>query len=366
LGAQIGIVLANLSAIEDLSDDRTRLAQVNQYYRRNEEFEEMARIAESNQMKTVWSLVERSASCTDSVLLCGETGVCKESIAREIHENGERHDGPFVVVRTSSFGSFPAFGEQLGQKRRALSGATEQYWGAFQLAERGTLFLDEVGELALEEQASLLRVLENGTFGQMGGPKELHADFRLIAATSRNLDTEVKCGRFRQDLLSRLQMLVIRIPPLRERLADIPLLAERFLKSYSRRSCKTFSGIGDVDIGRLVSYSWPGNDQELENVVARSVLLSEPPVLRIVGVEPRGSSDRNRGKNREWVSLEECERRYLREVLRYTAGKLTGEDGAASILGLKPSTLHFRIDKLGLRDDLVAARGGGKVPKSER
>ena len=226
-----------------------------------------------------------------------------------------------------------------------------------------------MGELSLEDQVKLLRVLQEGTFERVGGSRALRSDFRLVAATNRDLEAEVRAGRFREDLYFRLAAFPIRVPPLRERREEIPTLALYFMERVARQRGVRFEGIGEADMERLAAWDWPGNVRELEHVIERGSLLSEPPRLRIPPLEgglrraPAAPDDANEPEG-AWVTLAEAERRYIARVLEHTGGRVTGADGAAAILGLKPSTLNFRIGKLGLSDGLAQIRRSR--PRSRR
>ena len=204
----------------------------------------------------------------------------------------------------------------------------------------------------------LLRVLQEGTFERVGGTRSIRSDFRLLAATNRDLSAEVRAGRFREDLYFRLAAFPIHVPPLRERTEEIPTLALFFMGQVGRKLAVKFEGVSEADMARLVGYRWPGNVRELEHVIERAALLSDPPTLRIPQLsEPRAMPPGpSSASTREWITMEEAERRYLRQVIEHTRGRITGTGGAAEILGMKPSTVHWRIDKLGLRGDVQRAR----------
>jgi transcriptional regulator with GAF, ATPase, and Fis domain len=364
LGRQVGILLANVAAWRELVDARQRLEQENRYYR------EVAPAAPggtgrivsgSRAMGEVLGLAARVAQTTTPVLVTGETGVGKELVSREVHQRSSRRAGPFIAVHVAALAPGLVASALFGHERGAFTGATEQAKGRFELADGGTIFLDEVGELSLDDQVRLLRVLEEGTFERVGGTRVIRSDFRLVAATNRDLAAEVRAGRFREDLYYRLAAFPIRVPALRERPEDIPTLALYFLERAARKIGVEFDGISEGDVERLLDYPWPGNVRELEHLMERAVLLSQPPRLRVPALEsdarppvaPRPASQQG---PEEWVTLEEAERRHVREVLRHAGGRVNGAGGAAEILGLKPSTLQFWIDKLGLRDELARAR----------
>jgi transcriptional regulator with GAF, ATPase, and Fis domain len=243
-----------------------------------------------------------------------------------------------------------------GHERGAFTGATGQVRGRFELADGGTLFLDEIGELGPEDQVRLLRVLQEGTFERVGGTKPLRSDFRLVCATNRDLEAEVRAGRFREDLFFRINVFPIAVPPLRARKEEIPTLALYFMERVARKLGVRFEGVSEGDMARLVAYRWPGNVRELEHLVERAALLSEPPRLRIPPLGGgRGTREAAEDAG-ELITMEEAERRHLLRVIRHTKGLITGAGGAAEILGMKPSTVNFRIGKLGLREELGRVR----------
>jgi transcriptional regulator with GAF, ATPase, and Fis domain len=297
------------------------------------------------------------------VLVTGETGVGKELVASELHRQSPRRDGPFIAVHVASFSPGLVASGLFGHERGAFTGATEQAKGRFELANGGTLFLDEIGELSAEDQVRLLRVLQEGTFERVGGTRPIRSDFRLVAATNRDLQAEVRAGRFREDLYFRLAAFPLLVPPLRERREEIPTLALFFMERAARGRGVRFEGVGEADMRRMLEYAWPGNVRELEHVIERAVVLSEPPRLRIPPLDAATRAapvapvvPARPAQRREWVSLAEAERRYVAEVLHHVRGRITGSGGAAELLGLKPSTLNFRIRKLGLLDEVRRAR----------
>ncbi len=359
LQVQLGVVLENVAMWQELIAARRRLEQENRYYR------DVAPpaaprgriIGDSPALRGVLGVVARVAPSTTAVLVHGETGVGKELIAHEIHRLSPRRNGPFIAVHIASLASGLVASGLFGHERGAFTGATEQTKGRFELADGGTLFLDEVGELGPEDQVRLLRVLQEGAFERVGGTRQLRSDYRLVAATNRDLTAEVKAGRFREDLYFRLAAFPIHVPPLRERTEEIPTLALYFMEAAARKLALAFEGIGEADMARLVEYPWPGNVRELEHVIERAALLSEPPRLRIPPLfDAFGGGAARNTPAAEWVTAEEAERRYFRQVIAHTGGRITGKGGAAEILGVNPSTLNWRIGKLGLKADLKKAR----------
>jgi transcriptional regulator with GAF, ATPase, and Fis domain len=363
VGEQLGVIVDNLLLRQELLDVRQRLEQETRYYR--EQGESVpgtgAIVGDTPAIRHVYDQVARVAATSTPVLLLGETGVGKELFAREIHDRGPRREGPFVAVHIASLSPGLVASALFGHERGAFTGAVSQVQGRFELAHRGTLFLDEIGELGPEEQVRLLRVLQEGTFERVGGNRPVRSDFRLVAATNRDLDAEVRSGHFRQDLFYRLNVFPIRVPPLRERPADIPALALYFMERSARRLGRPFDGIGEADMERLLAYPWPGNVRELMHVIERAAVLSDGPRLRIPALgaaEHADGSPPPRRRDEDLVTLAEAERRHIRRVLAHTRGRVTGDGGAAQVLGLKPSTLNFRIRKLGLHDELSRMRRG--------
>ena len=363
VGAQLGVLFDNALMWKELAASRERLEQENRYFRESGPAQLAASgiVAHSAGMKGVFDLVSRVAPSNSTVLVLGETGVGKELIAHELHRRSARANGPFIAVHIASLAPGLVASSLFGHERGAFTGALEQVKGRFELADRGTIFLDEIGELPLEEQVRLLRVIQEGTFERVGGSRPIRSDFRLVAATNRNLEAEVKAGRFREDLFFRLQVFPIRVPPLRERRDEVPTLALMFMERFSRNLGRQFEGISETDMERLIAYAWPGNVRELEHVIERAVLLSDGPGLKIPALQ---SVSANQSEPEvapgEWVTLEETERRYVAKVLMHTRGRITGAGGAAELLGLKPPTLNWRIDKLGLRDIVARVRRTGR------
>jgi DNA-binding NtrC family response regulator len=374
LGRQVGILLANVATWRELVEARRRLEQENRYWREVTPAAPIGGgriVGGSRAMREVLALVARVAPTTTPVLVTGETGVGKELVSREVHQLSPRRGGPLIAVHVAALAPGLVASALFGHERGAFTGATEQQRGRFELADGGTLFLDEIGELSPADQVRLLRVLQEGTFERVGGARPVRSDFRLVAATNRDLAAEVRAGRFREDLYFRLAAFPIHVPALRERPEEIPTLALYFLERAARKLGVTFDGISEADVARMLDYPWPGNIRELEHLVERAVLLSQPPRLRIPPLEtdlpaPRPAAARAPASGEDWPTLEEADRRYVGKVLHHVGGRVNGEGGAAAVLDLKPSTLQFWIDKLGLRAELrrarEAARRGARGP----
>ncbi|MFO7692252.1 MAG: sigma-54 dependent transcriptional regulator [Vicinamibacterales bacterium] len=356
LAVQLGILTENLTIWKELLAARERLEQENRYYRQSAPAPATGGriVGDSPALRETLDLAARVARATTTVLIQGETGAGKDLVAREIHRLSSRAAGPFMAVHIASLAPGLVASSLFGHERGAFTGATEQTRGRFELADGGTLFLDEVGELGPDDQVRLLRVLQEGTFERVGGSRSLRSDFRLIAATNRDLAVEVREGRFREDLFYRLAAFPITVPPLRDRREEIPTLALYFLDAINRKLAVRFEGISEADMARLVAYRWPGNVRELEHLIERAALLSEPPRLRIPplqdAIRPEASGEEITG------TLEDAERRYIRAIIEQTGGRIAGPRGAAARAGLKASTLNWQIERLGLRSELQRVR----------
>jgi formate hydrogenlyase transcriptional activator len=302
-------------------------------------------VGSSGALKEVLPLIAQVAPTDSTVLLVGETGTGKELFARAVHEASRRAGHPMIKVNCGGFASGLVDSELFGHERGAFTGATQRRVGRFELANRGTLFLDEVAELPPETQVKLLRVLQEREFERVGGERTIAVDVRLIAATHRDLELEVSRERFRADLYYRLNVLPIRIPPLRERPEDVEPLVGHFVAHFGRRMGKKFRGISQGSLGRLQGYDWPGNIRELQNVIERACVLAKGPV---VDVPDPALGTRQR---RAWhpTTLDEAEQAHIGRTLEQTGWRIEGPGGAAKLLGLRPSTLRSRIKKHGLR-----------------
>jgi formate hydrogenlyase transcriptional activator len=288
----------------------------------------------------------RVAPTDATVLIYGETGTGKELIARAIHSASQRRDKPLIKLNCAALPAGLIESELFGHEKGAFTGAIARHTGRFELADGGTIFLDEIGELTAETQAKLLRVLQEHEFDRVGGTSTRKVDVRVIAATNRDLKRAVSEKAFREDLYYRLSVFPIQVPPLRERPEDIPLLARYLLEKFATRAARRFDSIDSATLRRLVAYPWPGNVRELQNVLERAVILSAGPVLEL---EPDvlGQTERATA-SRESAALEDVERNHILAVLRETKWVIDGPKGAAVILGLHPNTLRSRLKRLGL------------------
>ena len=301
-------------------------------------------IGQSNEIKYVFYKIEQIAATDTSVLVLGETGTGKELVARAIHGLSARKDRALVKMNCAALPSNLIESELFGHEKGAFTNAHSRRLGRFEVANGTTLFLDEIGELPLELQPKLLQVIETGEFERLGNSKTMNVDVRIIAATNRNLEEEVRKGTFREDLWYRLNIFPITMPPLRERRQDIPLLVNYFIRKISKRLGKSIDLVPVNVMQALQDYHWPGNIRELENVLERAVINSSGSKLHLVDElkKPHKATGANR-------SLADVEREYIRQVLEQTHWKVSGKNSAAEILGLDRSTLRARIRKLEIK-----------------
>lgn len=299
--------------------------------------------------------VEQVAPTGASVLILGETGVGKELVARAIHHLSNRRDRPLIRLNCAALPAALIENELFGHEKGAFSGADSRMPGRFELADGGTIFLDEIGDLPLELQTRLLRVLQEGEFERLGSPRTIKVNVRILAATHVNLKSLIENGRFRSDLYYRLNVFPIHCPPLRERKEDIPLLVEHFVKSFCKKNGKTIDLIPRHVMESLQAYAWPGNIRELENVIERAVIVSQGRKLEIDA--SLASTDTDSAVTGSRISpLEETERAHIMRALQSTAWRIGGPKGAAQLLGIKRTTLQARMIKLGIqREDPAIA-----------
>ncbi len=341
-----GELKEQLREIEEL---RRRLENENLYLReelRTERgFEKI--VGESKALKKVIIAAKQVAATEATVLILGETGTGKGLVANAIHQLSARRDRPLVTVNCSALPQNLIESELFGREKGAFTGAHARQAGRFEVANGGTIFLDEIGEMPLELQSKLLRVLQEGEFERLGSAKTVKMDVRVIAATSRDLRQEVHIKRFREDLYYRLNVFPIPIPPLRQRSEDIPLLAQHFVEKYGRKMGRHIESIPRTTIKTFLEYDWPGNVRELEHVIERGVIISTGRSFKLA--EQLRSSKPVGSRNEPLKDLATAEREHILRVLQKTGWRIDGPSGAAAILKLHPSTLRFRIKKLGLR-----------------
>jgi len=315
-------------------------------------------ITKNNTMLQLLQNIEQIAITDAPVLIFGETGVGKELFAKQLHKNSGRK-GPFVSVHPASMTETLFESAFFGHEKGAFTGATSQKIGFFELANHGTLFIDEVGEMPLSMQIKFLRVLQERSFIRVGGLREIHSDFRLVAATNRDLGKEVTAGTFRQDLYYRLSVVPVHVPPLRMRGGDAMLLAQHFLSNFVRKYKRRDVSFSRADLLKIATYPWPGNVRELENVIERAVILVGDGPLELSLYGPSISEMETKaleGKAEpvpqiieDWPPISELERRYIKLVLEQTGGRIYGDKGAEAILGIGRSTLYAKIRQYGFK-----------------
>jgi DNA-binding NtrC family response regulator len=335
-------------ALQELETLKNRLQEENIYLREEiklqHNFENI--VYRSDAFKKVLHQVEQVAATGATVLIIGETGTGKELIARAVHDISDRKDRPLVKVNCAALSENLIESELFGHEKGAFTGAMNRRQGRFELAHNGTLFLDEIGDLPPPSQAKQLRVLQEGEFERVGGTETFEVDVRVIAATNRDLEEMINAGTFRQDLFFRLNVFPIPLPPLRERIGDVPLLTRHFVRKYADKIGKPIDVIPKAVINALEDYTWPGNVRELENVIERSVIVSTGDPLSIDGTFER--HDRGHGGSGHFGTLEEVEANHIRRVLEETNWRVAGRYGAARRLAINPSTLRSRMKKLGI------------------
>lgn len=362
---QVALAVENMQSYEEIAALKARFEKENIYLqeeiRTEHNFEEI--VGNSHALLKVLRAVEQVAPTDSTVLIHGETGTGKELIAHAIHNRSLRRERPLVRVDCGSISAGLIESELFGHIKGAFTGASERRTGRFEIADGGTIFLDEIGELPLEMQVKLLRVLQEREFEPVGSSRSLRVDVRVIAATNRNLQNAVDAGRFRPDLFYRLNVFPLELPPLRHRQPDIAHLVSFYLSRYSKKFGKQVDTVSQETMDRLTSYAWPGNIRELQNVIERAVILSPGPNLLLnrellpgpffsngqglqTGTDGQLSAH---PEPPELTTLHELERRHILAILQETAGVIEGPKGAAQILGLHPNTLRHRMQKLGVR-----------------
>src|SRR5512132_2873919 len=365
VASQVALAVENMQSYQEIAALKVRLEKENVYLqeeiRTEHNFEEI--VGNSPALLAVLRRVDQVAPTDSTVLISGETGTGKELIARAIHNRSNRKSRPLVKVNCSAISAGLVESELFGHVKGAFTGAFERRIGRFELADGGAIFLDEVGELPLETQVKLLRVLQEREFEPVGSNRSVRVDVRIIAATNRNLRESISAGSFRSDLYYRLNVFPLEVPPLRERRSDIPQLAMYFLSRYSRNLGKRMEGLSAAGTERLIRYSWPGNIRELQNVIERALILSPGPILELesdlVSVSASetlhdparevAEAAQPTGPSSGLKTLEEVERAHISAVLQQTHGVIEGANGAAKTLGMHPNTLRHRMEKLGIK-----------------
>jgi transcriptional regulator with GAF, ATPase, and Fis domain len=356
----LALALDRLLAFDEIEKLSEQLKQENRYLQEEVKtaanFDEI--IGKSVPLKKVFDMVRQVSNTDTSVIILGESGTGKELIARSIHNSSARKGKILVKVNCATLPANLIESELFGHEKGAFTGAIDRRIGKFELAHGGSIFLDEIGELPTDLQAKLLRVLQEKEFERLGGKTTLKADVRIIAATNRDLEKEVSEGRFRLDLYYRLNVFPIKLPPLRERIEDIPLLANFFAKKFCTKVGKPFTNIGQGSMEELLRYDWPGNIRELENVVERAVIIHDgqstlawaQPLINRFAVPVVKEEHLRPVKTLQEVKQKQhdTEREYLISVLRTANGRIRGRNGASELLGLKPTTLESRMKKLNI------------------
>ena len=343
-GTRYLLILRDVETIKDTEEELTQLQSERVYLQQELKseynFEEI--IGVSPAIQDVFDAIDQVADTDTTVLVTGETGTGKELVARAVHSRSQRQDSVLVKINCAALPPDLIESELFGHEKGAFTGATKQRQGRFELADGGTLLLDEVGEMPLETQSKLLRVLQEQSFERVGGTQTLSVDVRVIAATNRDLQTAVDAGRFRADLFYRLNIFPIELPPLRDRREDIPLLATHFCRRFAERTGKDINGISSNAQSVLQQYDWPGNVRELANIIERGVILCRGSMLR---AEHIALSDRSSTQD-GFPPLEEAQRRHIIEALERTQGVVGGDQGAAALLDMKRTTLLSQMDRL--------------------
>ncbi|PYX26359.1 MAG: Fis family transcriptional regulator [Acidobacteria bacterium] len=374
---QVAIAVENALAYGEITGLKDKLAQEKLYLedeiRTNANFEEV--VGTSPALQRVLKLVETVAPTNSTVLICGETGTGKELIARAIHNLSPRSPKTFVKLNCAALPAGLLESELFGHEKGAFTGAIAQHMGRLELANQGTLFLDEVGEIPLELQPKLLRVLQEREFERLGGTRPIRTDVRLIAATNRDLAAMVQEQKFRADLFFRLNVFPVELPPLRERPEDIPVLVRHFAEEFSRRMNRTIESISLETMNALCQYSWPGNIRELQNVIERSVILSSGPSLNVPVAElfsrtgPAPGNDQAQAKSTRRTPvrsiLAEVDGDQIIRALKEADGRVGGPGGAAARLGLKRTTFVTRMKKLGIERSHASERDGAGTDASD-
>jgi len=364
---QVALAIQNMQSYQEIDSLKARLEKENIYLREEllaeHNFDEI--VGNSPALLKALHAVDQVAPTDSTVLIYGETGTGKELVARAIHSRSARNGRALVNVNCSAISAGLVESELFGHMKGAFTGALERRIGRFELAHGGTIFLDEIGELSLETQVKLLRVLQEHEFEPVGSSRSLRVDVRVIAATNRNLREAVQAGRFRSDLFYRLNVFPIELPPLRERRSDIPQLVAFCISRFSKGLGKKIDGVSRESMENLVNYPWPGNIRELQNVIERAVVLSTDPTLRLdrdltpVSASAKGAeaAETDASERRQadlespklLLTLDEVDRNHILAALQHTGGVVDGPKGAARILNLHPNTLRHRMDKLGIK-----------------
>ena len=348
----ISIAVSNIIANEDIKKREEENNYLQQQIETNYNYSEI--IGAGPQMQSVYQLISRVASSGSTVLILGDTGTGKELIARAIHNSSPRKDKLMVKVNCAALPANLIESELFGHERGSFTGATDRRIGKFELANNSTLFLDEIGEMPPELQVKLLRALQEREIERIGGKTTIKVDVRIIAATNRDLQKEIKEGRFRSDLYYRLNVFPITMPALKNRKEDIPLLASHFINRYARSTGRNITGISHKATQDLVNYTWPGNVRELEHLIERSILMTSGPILKDVHVPlPEREPLSDLQEEATVKTIDENERDHILKVIKKCKGKIAGAGGAADLLRIPPSTLNSKMLKLGITKEQI-------------
>lgn len=302
-------------------------------------------VSNSNNFKKVLKQIEQVADTSSTVLITGESGTGKELIARALHQLSRRKNAPMIKVNCAALPATLIESELFGHEKGAFTGALTRKIGKFELADKGTLFLDEIGEMPIELQSKLLRAIQEGEIERVGGQTVHNVDVRILAATNRDLTKEIQVGNFREDLYYRLNVFPIHSIPLRERSKDIPLLTQFFCEKLGAKLGRKITDIPQKVIDKLMDYDFPGNVRELENLVERGIIMSQRGKLNIGD----WFNPRKPVKSESFLSIEEMQYQHIVRVLQHTNWKVSGENGAAQLLKMRPTTLYSKIERLGIK-----------------
>jgi len=348
----LGMGITNILASEKIARQEAEIEQLKgtRYYL-HQEHTHAQLIGSSPEIQKIYKLISLVATAESTVIITGETGTGKELVATAIHQASPRAHQEMIRINCAAIPASLIESELFGHEKGSFTGAMEKRIGKFEQADNSTIFLDEIGELSLELQAKLLRVLQEREIERIGGKGSIRVNVRIIAATNRNLEKEVQAGRFRSDLYYRLNVFPVSLPPLRHRKEDIPVLVTHFINQYARETRKKVAGISQKALNSLLNYSWPGNIRELEHLIERAVLLCTGTTITQVNLpvnQPTQTAD-----NFDIIPLAAMEREYILKVLKICKGKVSGPNGAAIMLGLPPTTLISKMQKLNIKKELL-------------
>jgi len=362
ISLQISIAILNILANEKIEQ---QLAEINEYKQKLEDeksylqeeiqhnYNHTEIIGQSESLKSVFQLVDAVAATDSTVLIVGETGTGKELIARALHNSSLRNNELMVKVNCAAIPASLAESELFGHEKGSFTGATERRIGKFELAHNGTLFLDEIGELSIDLQVKLLRALQEKEIERIGGKGVIKTNVRIIAATNRNLLKEVEKGNFRSDLYYRLNVFPISMPPLRDRLDDIPHLTSFLIERISKKTGRQVNAISKSALNKLMLYPWPGNVRELEHLIERSILLTSGSTLKEIHLPKIDRNEANNSEEQKIKSIHENERDHILSILKRCKGKISGIGGAAEVLNIPATTLNSKIKKFKIKREHI-------------